>query len=113
VETAVRAFFAAMNAQDADAAVALTREDVTIVLGPHELVGHEALRALALQRDPAVAFETVPLEIHAPSATVAEVRARRIQRWRETGAVAAEEELRASVTFDPGGAIVRVELTPA
>jgi hypothetical protein len=112
VETAVHAFFAAMNAQDADAAVALACEDVTIVLGSHELVGQQALRELALQTDPAVAFETVPVEITTESATVVDVSARRVQRWRETGAVAAEERLRVRMTFDSGGAIARVELSP-
>lgn len=113
METAVRAFFAAMNVQDADAAAALASEDVTIVLGPHELVGREALRELAVQTDDSLSFETVPLEIEIESATVAGVRARRVQRWRETGAIAAEEELRARFTFDADEMITRVELAPA
>jgi len=35
-QAAIRAFFDAMNAQDADAAVALTRVDVVIAFGPNE-----------------------------------------------------------------------------
>jgi hypothetical protein len=53
----VRAFFAAMNAQDADAAAAI-----------------------------------------------------RTQRWRNTGEVAAEDNLRASFTFDTDGTISKVVL---
>jgi ketosteroid isomerase-like protein len=113
MEASVRAFFVAMNAQDADAAAALAREDVTISLGPHEMVGHDALRDLAQQTDDALSFEMTPLEIDVESANVIIVRALRVQRWRETGAVAVEEELRARFTFDPGGTITQIELAPA
>ena len=113
METAIRAFFAAMNVQDADAAAALASEDVTIVLGPHELFGRDALRELAVQTDDSLSFETVPLEIEIESATVAGVRALRVQRWRETDAIAAEEELSVRFTFNADETIARVELAPA
>jgi hypothetical protein len=62
-ETVVRSFFAAMNAQDAEAATALARADVTIALGPNELAGHDALRAMALQTDDQLAYEWVPVRV--------------------------------------------------
>jgi ketosteroid isomerase-like protein len=106
----VRAFFAAMNAQDADAAAALVTDDVAIDLGPHRLAGRSAVRDLALQADDQLAFETVPIDLDATSDTVIAARAVRTQRWRSTGEVAAEEELHAHFTFDGDGTISRIVL---
>jgi hypothetical protein len=109
-EAVIRAFFAAMNAQDTDAAVALTRPDVTIALGPNELAGHEALRELALQTDDQLSFELVPLRFEAESTGSVSVSARRTGRWRSTGEIATEDDVRARFTLDPDGTIARVEL---
>ena len=106
----VRAFFAAMNAQDADAAAALVGADVAIEIGPHGLSGRDAVRELALQTDEQLAFETVPQDISLASDDVVEVEAIRTQRWRNTGEVAAEDNLRASFTFDTDGTISKVVL---
>jgi hypothetical protein len=106
----VRAFFAAMNAQDAGAAAALVGDDVTIEIGPHRLSGRDAVRELALQSDDQLAFETVPLDISLASDHVVEVAAIRTQRWRNTGDVAAKDNLRASFTFDSDGTISKVVL---
>jgi hypothetical protein len=109
-EAVISAFFAAMNAQDPDAAAALTREDVAIALGPHEHRGRGALRELALQTDDQLSFELVPLRFEAESAGCVSVSARRIGRWRSTGEIAAEEDVLARFTLDPDGTIARVEL---
>jgi len=106
----IRAFFDAMNAQDADAAAALVSDDVTVEIGPHRLSGRSAVRELALQTDDQLAFETALVELETETETGIDVRARRTQRWRSTGEIAAEEELRASFTFDDGGAISRIVL---
>jgi ketosteroid isomerase-like protein len=109
-ETVVRAFFAAMNAQDADAAAALAREDITIALGPNEFVGSASLRELALQTDDQLTFETLPLSFEPESDTEGSVSARRIQRWRATGDIAVEEDVQVRFELDPAGAIARIEL---
>jgi hypothetical protein len=106
----VRAFFTAMNAQDADAAAALVSDDVAIEIGPLRLLGRSAVRELAVQSDDRLAFETVPIDVQATSDTVIDARALRTQRWRSTGEVAAEEELHARFTFDDDGAISAVVL---
>jgi len=106
----VRAFFSAMNDADADAAADLVSEGVQIEIGPHRLAGRSAVRELALQADDQLAFETVPLELEAEGDTVVVVRARRTQRWRSSGEVAAEEELLARFTFDADGTIAKVAL---
>ncbi len=109
-QAVISAFFVAMNAQDADAAAALTREDVTIALGPHELRGRDALRELALQTDDQLSFELVPHRFEVESAGCVGVSARRIGRWRSNGEIAAEEDVHARFTLDSDGTIARVEL---
>jgi limonene-1,2-epoxide hydrolase len=108
-ETVVRSFFAAMNAQDADAAVALARADVAIALGPSRLVGHDALRALAVQTDDQLSFEWVARDVRDDGERVT-VHAQRIQRWRTTGEVAARDEVSALFSLDASGVIARIEL---
>jgi len=108
-EAAIRAFFDAMNAQDADAAVALTRDDVAVAFGPNEFEGHEALRELATQVDEQLSAEITPLgfEHEAPGTVL--VSARRTDRWRSTGEIATEREIGASFSLDAGGLIARIE----
>lgn len=107
----VRAFFDAMNAQDADAAAALVSEDVAVQLGPHRFAGRSAVRELAVQTDDQLAFETVVLALDAGSDADIRARALRTQRWRSTGEVADESELHARFTFDGSGSITRIVLT--
>jgi SnoaL-like protein len=109
-EAAIGAFFDAMNAQDADAAVALTREDVVVSFGgPTEFQGHEALRELATQVDEQLSAEITPLgfEPEAPGRVLVSVR--RTDRWRSTGEIATEREIGARFSLDADGAIARVE----
>jgi hypothetical protein len=110
-EAAIRAFFDAMNAQDADAAVALTREDVVIAFGPNEFQGHEALRELATQVDEQLSGEMTPVEFELESPSSVSVSARRVDRWRSTGEVATEREIQAHFALDDDGAITRVEMS--
>ena len=110
-EAVIAAFFAAMNAQDADAAAALTKEDVTIALGPQELRGRHALRELALQTDDQLSFELVPLRFETESKECVSVSARRVGRWRSTGEPAGEDNVEVRFTLDPAGTIARVELS--
>lgn len=108
-ETAIRAFFDAMNAHDADAAVALTREDVVIAFGPNEFQGHEALRQLATQVDEQLSVEMTPAEFGLESPSFVHVSARRVDRWRSTGETATEREVEVRFSLDADGAITRVE----
>lgn len=110
-EAAIRAFFAAMNAQDADAAVALTREDVVIAFGPNEARGHEALRELATQVDEQLNVEILPLGFELESAGSVVVSAQRVDRWRSTGEIATERDVEARFSLDADGAIARIEFT--
>ena len=110
-EATIRAFFAAMNAQDADAALALTRADVTIALGPHELAGHEALRELALEVDDQLSVETVPVRFQVEREGLVRVSARRIGRWISSGETAFDDDVEARFTLAADGTIARVELS--
>jgi hypothetical protein len=109
-ETVIRKFFAAMNAQDADAAAVLAREDIAISIGPNEFTGRDALRELALQADEQLSVEIVPLRFESESGTRVDVSARRVARWRGTGELASESDVRARFTLDPDCTIARVEL---
>jgi hypothetical protein len=109
-EEAISQFFAAMNAHDGEGAAALVDPDVEIALGPQAFSGRDAVRELAEQEHPELVFETVPVNFEARADDV-HVDARRVQRWRQTGEVAAEEELQARFSFGADGLIRRVELT--
>ena len=100
-EEVVTAFFAAMNAQDGDAAAALVAPTVEIALGSHVFAGQEAVRGLAGQQDPQLEFETIPVSFAGDGDRV-EVSARRVQRWRESGDIAAEEDVHASFVVVEG-----------
>jgi hypothetical protein len=107
---AIARFFGAMNAHDGDAAVALVDPDVEIAFGPQVFVGRDAVRELAEQVHPELVFETLPVSFEA-NADGVDVAVRRVQHWRQTGEVAAEEEMRAHFSFGPDALIRRVELT--
>jgi hypothetical protein len=108
-ETVIAAFFAAMNAHDADTAAPLVDPNVHIALGSHVLSGREAVRELAVQEDAELVFETVPVSFDAEGNHV-NVVARRVQRW-QSGEIAVDEELQARFDLDAAGLITRVELS--
>jgi ketosteroid isomerase-like protein len=110
-QPAIQSFFSAMSTQDADAAAALVDPDVAIVMGPHVLTGQAALRELALQQDPQLAFDTVPVNIDVESDTRITVQARRTSRWRESGEVAAEDDVQVVFDLDGEGLITRIEMS--
>jgi hypothetical protein len=105
-----KAFFAAMNAHDADTAASLVDPSVEIVLGPHVMTGREAIRELAVQEDAELEFETVPVSFEADGDHV-NVTARRVQRWRQSGEIAVDEEVQARFDLDSEGLITRAELS--
>ena len=107
---AIEAFFSAMNRRDADAAVALMDPDVEIVLGPHSMTGHAAIRELALQEDPQLVFENVPVSFDAQSDTRIAVVARRTSHWRENGELAAEEDIHVLFDLDGDGRFTRIQM---
>lgn len=109
-ERAIATFFAAMNAHDADAAAALVDPNVEIVLGSRVFVGHEAIRELAVQEDAQLVFETIPVTFEGDTAQM-DVVARRVQRWRQTGEIAVDEDVHARFSLGSGGLITRVELS--
>jgi limonene-1,2-epoxide hydrolase len=111
-EQTISRFFAAMNAHDGDAAATLVDPEVEVAFGPEVFAGRDAVRELAEQEHPELVFETVPVSFEAQADGV-EVVAKRMQRWRRTGEVAAEEELLARFSFGPDSLIRRVEVTPA
>jgi len=100
-----------MNTRDADAAAAVVDPDVEIMLGPHALTGQAAVRELALQEDPQLVFENLPVNVEAQSDTRVVVAARRTSHWRESGELAAQDDYQ--VVFDLGadGLITRIEMS--
>jgi hypothetical protein len=100
-----------MNTHDADTAETLVAPDVEIVMGPHARTGRTAVREFALQEDPELVFETVPVNVEPESGTRIAVQARRTSRWRESGDVAAEEDVRVRFDFGADGLITRIELS--
>ena len=109
-QNTITAFFAAMNEHDADAAAALVEPGVEIAFGSNVFSGAEAVRELALQDHPELVFATTPISFEADGDRIA-VAARRVQRWREGGEIAVEQNVRASFALAPSGLIARVELS--
>ena len=109
-ERAIATFFAAMNTHDRDAAAALVDPNVDITLGSQRFIGRDAIRELALQKDPQLAFETVPVTFKGDNNHMT-VEARRVQRWRHTGEIAADEDVQACFSVDSGGVITRVQVS--
>ena len=109
-ERAIATFFAAMNTHDGDAAAALVDPNVEITLGSQLFIGRDAIRELAVQKDPQLAFETVPVAFNGDSNHM-NVEARRVQRWRHTGVIAVDEDVQARFSLDPRGLITHVQLT--
>jgi len=109
-ERAITTFFAAMNSHNGDAAAALVDPNVEITLGSQLFSGRDSVRELAVQKDPQLASETIPVTFKGDSNHM-NVEARRVQRWRHTGEIAADEDVQALVSLDPGGLITRVQLS--
>src|SRR5215212_3591666 len=99
-----------MNEHDADAAAALVVPDVEIAFGAQVFSGPQAVRELALQEHPELVFETLPVGFDADGDRI-DVTARRVQRWREGGEIAVDENVRFSFALDSSGLIERVELS--
>jgi hypothetical protein len=99
-----------MNERDADAAAALVDPNVEIVLGPHRMTGQAAIRELALQEDPQLEFENVPVSFEAQSDSRIAVVARRTSRWRESGDLALEEDIHVLFDLDDEGRFTRIEM---
>ena len=109
-ERAIATFLAAMNTHDGAAVAALVDPNVEITLGSQLFIGRDAIRELAEQEDPQLAFETVPVRFKGDSHHM-NVEARRVQRWRHTGEIAADEDVQARFSLDSGGLITRVQLS--
>jgi hypothetical protein len=109
-ERAITTFFAAMNSHNCDAAAALVDPNVEVALGSQLLIGRDAIRELAAQEDPQLVFETVPVAFRGDSNQM-NVEARRVQRWRHTGEIAADEDVHARFTLNSGGLITHVQLS--
>jgi ketosteroid isomerase-like protein len=108
---AIDGFFSAMNARDADAAAAVVHPDVEITLGPNAFNGQAAIRELALQQDPQLVFENVPVSVEAESDTRFVVAARRTSHWRESGELAAQDDYQVVFDLDADGLITRIEMS--
>ena len=106
--TVAEEFLRAMSDGDGDAVERLVAPDVVLVLGPHEIDGAAEVRRMA--------EEIAPLEMRIEPEAVEEaaggavVRGRRVQRWRETGEIANQDEVDITCTYGDDGRIVRVEL---
>jgi ketosteroid isomerase-like protein len=110
-QAAIETFFSAMNARDADAAAAVVHPDVEITLGGHVLSGQASVRELALQEDPQLVFENVPVRVEAESDTRFVVAARRTSHWRESGELAAQDDYQVVFDLDATGVITRIEMS--
>ena len=108
---AIDGFFSAMNARDVDAAAAVVHPDVEIMLGAHALSGQAAVRELAVQEDPQLVFENVPVSVEAESDTRIVVAARRTSHWRESGELAARDDYQVVFDLDADGLITRIEMS--
>jgi len=108
-ERAIATFFAALNTHDADAAAALVAPNVQMTLGSRLFVGRDAVRELAVQKDPQLASESVPVAFSGDSNHM-NVETRRVQRWRHSGEIAADEDVQAVFSLDAGGLITHLQL---
>ncbi len=106
-----RSFLDAMSAGDGERAVALAAPEIVVAFGAHEYVGAEALRRMA-EEEAALVTAVVPDVVDETDAGVV-ARARRVQRWRETGEIAHEGAVQVTFAFGDGGLIERVDLAPA
>jgi limonene-1,2-epoxide hydrolase len=109
-EDTVRRFCDAINDHDADGAAALANPSIVLVIGPNQVEGLEALRAMANQPEPeGLASRVEVVDIEAADGRY-EVAARRVQRWTETNELASEEDLSVFVELDEQGLVTRAEL---
>lgn len=106
-----RSFLDAMSAGDGDRAVALAAPEIVVAFGAHEYAGREALRRMA-EEEASLVTAVVPDAVDETGCVVV-ARARRIQRWRETGEIAHEGAVQVTFAFGGGDLIERVDLSPA
>ena len=101
-------FLVAMSDGDGAAVERLVDPGVVLVLGPHAVEGVADVRRMAEEVAP-LELRVEPLSVE-ETAGAAVVRARRIQRWRETGEIATEDSVDVTCRYGDDGRIVRVEL---
>jgi hypothetical protein len=110
-EDTIRRFCEAINEHDGDGAAALADPGIVIVIGPNELDGVEALRAMAAQRPEGLDSSVDVLGIEGADGRYA-VTARRVQRWAETGELALDQALRIEIELNDHGLVSRAEMHP-
>ena len=81
------------------------------MIGPNELEGVEALRAMAAQRPEGLDSSVDVLGIEGADGRY-EVTAHRVQRWSETGELAVEQELSIAIDLNDEGLVARAEMHP-
>jgi hypothetical protein len=108
-ERTIAIFFAALNTRDVAAAAALVDPQVEMTVGSQRFTGRDAIRELALQKDAELVSETVPVAFKGDSDRM-NVMTRRVQRWRQTGAIFIDEDVQARFSLGADGLITRVQL---
>jgi len=110
-EDTIRRFCEAINEHDGDTAAALADPSIVIVIGPNELDGVEALRAMAAQRPEGLDSSVDVLAVEGAGGRY-EVTARRVQRWTESGELAVDQELSIDIELNDDGLVARAEIRP-
>src|SRR5262245_45579068 len=108
-EDTIRRFCEAINLHDGDGAAAVADPSIVIVIGTNQLVGVEALRAMAAQRPEGLDSSVDVLGIEGADGHY-EVTARRVQRWTETGELAVDQELSIAIELNDDGLVARAEM---
>ena len=108
-EDTIRRFCEAINEHDGDGAAALADPEIAIVIGSNELDGVEALRAMAAQRPEGLDSNVEVLAVEGDDRRY-DVIARRVQRWTETGELAADQELSILIELNDQGLVTRAEM---
>ena len=69
------------------------------------------MRELALQEDPQLVFENMPVSVEAESDTRIIVAARRTSHWRESGELAGQDDYQVVFDLDADGLIMRIVMS--
>ncbi len=110
-EDTIRRFFDAISTGDAEATAALADPSIVILIGGNELVGIEALQAMAGQRPEGLDSTVEVLGIEGANGHY-DVSARRVQHWTETGEVALDQEFGIVIDLNDEGLVTRAEMHP-
>ena len=89
----------------------LADPSIVIVVGPNELEGVQALRAMARQRPEDLDSNVEVLGIDGAGGRY-EVTARRVQHWTQNGELAVDQELSVLVDLNDQGLVARAEMRP-